>query len=157
MAKLRPVNGFTLLELSVSVFIFILLGTAVTTVMSHGARIWRHGTERLEVEENLRLAMDRVVREIRESSALSSPSPDKLILDVPENGTTVKVEYWFKDGQIFRKRKGGTNPLAINVSGADFYCAAVENPGSVHIRFWGVTGDGETISLSSAASGRADK
>ncbi len=157
MAKLRAINGLTLLELAVSTFIFILLGTAIITVIAHGVKIWSYRAETIEIEENLRLTMDRVVREIREASALSSPSPGKLILDVPENNTTVKVEYWFKDNQIFRKRKGGTNPLAINVGGADFYCTPVENPTTVYIRFWGVTGNGETISLSSAASKRADK
>lgn len=155
-AGTRPAAGFTLLEMAVSLCIFILLVGVIFTVFTQGIMVWNRQGDRVEIEENLRLVMDRMVREIREASAVSSSSGKVLTLTVPENNTPVEVKYWYDDGRILRQRKGGVNPLSLKTGGVHFLCLPEQDPVTVYIELWGKDSDEQEIHLSAAASRRAE-
>lgn len=162
-----PGKGYTLVELAVSMLIFAMLGLAVFSFYAQGVTVWHRLAHRAEVEENLRLAMDRMVREVRESYLISSPSPGKLALTVREiTGpvdredsvvSLVSIEYRLENGQLLRTRKYGTNPVAQYISGAAFHCLPADKPVTVQIKLWGMTSDGKEIFLSGAGSIRSDQ
>ena len=153
--KTRLATGFTLLEMAVSLCIFTLLGGVIFTVFTQGIMIWNHQGDRVEVEENLRTVMDRMVREIREASSVSS-SGDVLILTVPENNTPVEVKYWYDNTRILRERKKGVSPLALKIDGVNFLCLPEHDPVTVYIKLWGKDSDGKEIYMCAAASKRVD-
>lgn len=159
-------KGYTLVEMAVSMLIFSMLGLAVFSFYAQGVTAWHRMAGRVEVEENMRLAMDRMVREVRESSLFSSPSAGSLVLIVNENVgkvdqvesvEPVRIEYRLEGGQLLRARKGGTNPVAQYISKVSFLCLPEDSPVTVYIRIWGMTSDGKEIFLSGAASIRSDQ
>jgi type II secretory pathway component PulJ len=161
IVKKRLMRGFTLLETAVSLCIFSLVMTIIFTVFTQGIVIWNRQEDRIDVEENLRMVMDRMVREIREASAVSSESSvsssskDVLKLTVQENSNPVEVIYRYKNSSIYRERYGGVNPLALKISGVNFLCLPEDDPVTVYIKLWGKDRNGKEIYLCSAASRRS--
>lgn len=165
IGKPLPRHGYTLVELAASMLIFSVLGIAAFSFYVQGVTAWHRIAGRIEVEENMRLAMDRMVREVREAYRVSSSSSNTLVLvvgenagevDATENIISVNVEYRLKDGQLLRARKGGTNPVAQNISRVEFECLPGDRPVTVRIKLWGMTADGEEIFLSGASSIRSE-
>jgi len=62
-------NGFTLMELMVVVVILGLIVLGLTTFFGGGMRSWISGQFQLEAQRNTRIALDRMVKEIREGWA----------------------------------------------------------------------------------------
>ncbi len=61
--------GFTLVELMVVIFIFSIIMAATFTVLSMGRQSWHTGSTQVELQQETRRAMDRMVRELRESAS----------------------------------------------------------------------------------------
>jgi len=59
-------NGFTLIELMVVVVILGLITIGLTTFFGGGMRSWISGQFQLTAQRNTRIALDRMVKEIRE-------------------------------------------------------------------------------------------
>lgn len=75
---IRNVVGATLIEVVVATAIMGLVVTAIYTVLQSGITGWRTGELRYEVHQNLRGALDRISRELRESTGsavLVEPNP----------------------------------------------------------------------------------
>ena len=67
-------KGFSLIELMVAVVILGLIILALVTFFTGGTIAWVAGQSQLEAQRNARLAMDRMVREIREADYVASTS-----------------------------------------------------------------------------------
>lgn len=67
-------QGFTLVELLVASFIFLLLGAMVFTTVISGARTTQNSREYNDLNEEARLLMNRMSRELREASAITAVS-----------------------------------------------------------------------------------
>ncbi|MBU3933383.1 MAG: prepilin-type N-terminal cleavage/methylation domain-containing protein [Candidatus Omnitrophica bacterium] len=62
-------RGFTLVELMVVIFIFSIIMAATFGVLSTGRQSWHTGSTQVELQQETRRAMDRMVRELRESGS----------------------------------------------------------------------------------------
>jgi prepilin-type N-terminal cleavage/methylation domain-containing protein len=62
----RPENGFTLMEMVAALTVLALLAAIVSPLLSNGARAYNDSAAALHTLSNLRVASERLVREIRE-------------------------------------------------------------------------------------------
>jgi len=73
-------NGFTLIELMIVVVILGLITLGATTFFGGGMRSWISGQFQLEAQRNTRIALDRMVKEIREGDSIDNSSDSDTII-----------------------------------------------------------------------------
>ncbi len=106
-------RGFILIELMVVVVILGLITLGLVTFFTGGTKSWVAGQSQLVAQRNARQAMDRMVREIREASEITTSNDEKIIFNTPwETGITYELSV----NTINRNN----NPLINNVSNLDF-------------------------------------
>jgi len=105
-------KGFSLIEMMVALGILSLVIIGLVTFFSGGTRAWVTGQYQLEAQRNARFSMDRMVKEIREGSSISSSS----------NATSITINYLASFGKspVTYSLSGttisrDTNPLIDNV------------------------------------------
>ncbi|NQT96076.1 MAG: prepilin-type N-terminal cleavage/methylation domain-containing protein [Candidatus Omnitrophica bacterium] len=74
MPSIRRYNekAFTLIEVAVVLFIFTIVVGASYALMNSGRIGWNSGTTKIELQEDIRQAMDEVIADLSESSPLRS-------------------------------------------------------------------------------------
>jgi prepilin-type N-terminal cleavage/methylation domain-containing protein len=118
-------NGFTLIELVVAVSLFTLVVGAALTMYQIGIHAWQRAESGADVQENLRLGLDRMSRELRTATALRNVEAGSIEFDTAYN-KTVRYYRYPKKNQLMRFAKdvgstqGGSNPLASYVTGLAF-------------------------------------
>lgn len=150
-------SGFTLVEVIVSLAIFSLIASVVLTLYLQGVISWRQQEQELDVQDNLRLAMDRIVREARQAQSIQidkigNPpyeSPPVLVLDK-------KTLYYRSGTNLYRKwlstsGNWATAPLASHIAGF----SPSLNESVLSIILTGQTDGGRTINLSTMVQPRA--
>ena len=106
-------KGFSLIEMMVVVVILGLIVLGLVTFFTGGAKSWVAGQSQLEAQRNARQAMDRMVREIREASEVTTNDNTKIIFDTP---WVTGITYELLSKTINRN----SVPLINNVSNLDF-------------------------------------
>ena len=97
----------------VVVVILGLITLGLVTFFTGGTKSWVAGQSQLVAQRNARHAMDRMVREIREASEITTSNDEKIIFNTPwETGITYELSV----NTINRNN----NPLINNVSNLDF-------------------------------------
>ena len=105
----RMQGGFTLTELMVACALVgvVLAGTFVA--MKQGANAYEYSTGRVEVQETARVALDRMIHDLRSGSNVTAASPNSITFDyVDETLTTVTVTYSLNGTDL---RRNQTNPV----------------------------------------------
>jgi type II secretory pathway component PulJ len=117
----------TLTDLLVSVAVLGLLMAANLTLLDGGQRAWHHGSARIEAQENARVALTRMARDLRTAGAgaaatfpaLSVAEPALLVFHRDENqdrtiaGTRETIT-WKLDGGVLRRDAGGGAQPVVN-------------------------------------------
>ncbi len=62
-------TGFTLIEMMVVMAIFSMIMASIFGVLAIGRSSWYQGTTQIDVQQEARKAMDKIVRELRESGS----------------------------------------------------------------------------------------
>jgi Tfp pilus assembly protein PilW len=119
-------RGFTILEALVSLAVFVALLAAILSTYAPARAMYRGGVRIADVQQNARLAMAEMAREIRaagyfpENFAVTPPSPllanpilvatdEALAIHGAVDGTTVsKVFFFCLDGSTLRRASGTT-------------------------------------------------
>ncbi len=156
MLKVSKIGGSTLVGLLVAMFLMVIvLGTA-NSVFAFCVRTCYWNLNRLEVQENLRVGIDRISREVRQATEITSidnSGSGRLIFKDPhDNVISYRIS---KSGdteaayQLIRSINGyGHNPVARYVTGL-----AVEavNMGTdtctVQLKITGEKGDSGTMDV----------
>jgi type II secretory pathway pseudopilin PulG len=118
-------KGFTLAETIVAVSLFTLVVGAVLAMYQVGLRTWQREESGVDVQENLRLGLDRMSRELRTATVLRKAEAGLVEFDTAYNKTVRYYRYPEKN-QLMRFVKdngqvqGGSNPLASYVTGLAF-------------------------------------
>lgn len=115
-------KAFTLVEMMVSSVIFGALFLALLGVFTFGNSAYQRDVSLLELQQNARNGMDRLLREVRESraSVITSVSAqnDRISFQTP---TRTGVQYYVNNGQLIREYPAGTpHVIAGQISGATF-------------------------------------
>lgn len=76
-------NGFTLVELLVTLSLFGLLITAAYGFYHAGLKSWNRSVEQLDYQQSARIAMETVMRELRYACAVEIPSEQVIHFQFP--------------------------------------------------------------------------
>jgi prepilin-type N-terminal cleavage/methylation domain-containing protein len=153
-------RGLTLIEVLVTAVLLSLILGAAYFVVDSTMLNWKKGDEQVDVQQNLRLAMDRLTRELRTSYSMD-PSTD-LFIGKDENGRPCivfkglfrrqdKTEYigyikYYLDGSEIKRATRmfnennwyGDNPVAGRIRAVSFQ--KVDDMPTVEIKLTGTNG-----------------
>jgi prepilin-type N-terminal cleavage/methylation domain-containing protein len=133
---MRSQRGFSLPELLVVTAVLGLILTGVTGLLMQGQAAYMMGSNRVEAQQNARLAVTIMSRELREACAVSSFSSTAIEFTMvePSSASTVEcssttpgdiltVRYAFAGSTVFRVSATGGLPAVANCDGANAqYC-----------------------------------
>jgi len=105
----RNQRGFTLVELLIVIAILGLMMAGLVAVQLQGQTSYLVGAHRVEVQQNTRIALDLIIRELRSAQSVTAIPSATSITFVDENGATVQYEL---SGTLINRTTGGvTTPL----------------------------------------------
>ena len=86
-------RGVTLIELLIAVAILGLVMVSIGQLLDSGVQDWQRGETKLEAEQNIRIAMEKISKDLRGAQQVlaSEATEQKLVIRLPQN---VKVEYY---------------------------------------------------------------
>jgi prepilin-type N-terminal cleavage/methylation domain-containing protein len=105
----RDQKGFTLAELLVVTAIIGLVMAGIFTLQQQGNQAYLYGSNRVETQQNSRVALDLMTRELRSAQSVTLIPNGQDITFVDENGVTVR--YNLSGTTLNRTDAGGTIPL----------------------------------------------
>jgi prepilin-type N-terminal cleavage/methylation domain-containing protein len=117
-------GGFSLIELMVVVAIlsFIILG--LVTFFSGGVRSWISGQNQLKAQREARIAVDRMVKEIREANNVVSGYENGIEVSFPSSFGKANVSYELNTSTGTIERNSTNNLISYIPSGGfsiDYY------------------------------------
>jgi type IV pilus assembly protein PilW len=124
--------GYSLVEVLVATAVMGLLMSATLSLLQSGLAAWGWGAGRVEAQQDLRAALERMARELREAGydpagtgieAVLVAEPTRIVFQRDLNGnglidpTRERVTYLLrpKETTLRRDAGGGAQPLAENV------------------------------------------
>jgi prepilin-type N-terminal cleavage/methylation domain-containing protein len=158
----RDQRGFTLTELLIGIAILGMMLAGLVTVQMQGQESYLIGSHRVEAQQNGRIALELMVRELRSATSVTLiPSATDMTF-VDENGNAIR--YQLSGAVLNRTLDGVTTPLiggvvAFNLTYFSAYDGSTNTgtttvaPGSVRlVRVQLVTGTEESVASYSASN-----
>lgn len=108
MRNQNLLTGFTIVEVLITVAIFILIVVVIFSIYLTSQRFYQRGEVRAELLQNGRVILERLAREIRQAEEIVTPLPQ--LPDNPDNPPPEEIE--FQDGHI---------PSPYQELGSDYY------------------------------------
>jgi type II secretory pathway pseudopilin PulG len=106
-------KGFTLIEIVIALTLFIIILGGVSAILFSGLDSWTRGEEQIDVVQNMRIGLDKMVREIREAVDITSsgdtyiqftvPIVDDNSLDFTGSVKSIGYQYDSADQELERK------------------------------------------------------
>ncbi len=149
--KLFSERGFTLLEVLVAVTIFGVVLVTAYTFYGEARQVWERKTAAIDLQQNARIAIYEITRELRYAWELKNLS-DLPLFDRTDGSQQGKknISYTSAEGKecryTFNKGKGSithkigigpSNEIAYDIADLDFFCYAPE----------GVPGEGGALGI----------
>lgn len=120
-------RGFTLVEAVVSIGIFVMIMTGVFAVLNVGTWVFFDDSQRIDLQQQVRLAVDGMTREIRQSNRTSFTITGNAS-DFSFAIGNHTVRYFLDNGQIKRENPFDTyKVVANNVTSLVFSCRDAAN------------------------------
>jgi type II secretory pathway pseudopilin PulG len=124
-------RGMTLIELAVAVAVLLGIGLLLSLLLSSGLDLWEAGTAQTGADQEARLALERVTRELRASRSTAGQvviggggSSLTFPLDMDNDGSFETTVRYLLDGAVLRRRQAGAplpgDPVAQGISSAVF-------------------------------------
>ena len=105
-------KGFTFAETMVSALIFSILAIAILSVLVVGQKFWHSDVGRVELQQEARLAMDGMTREVRESKSTDISVSGGSRIDISNYpGASGTIAYYLQNGQLIREYPAGTEKI----------------------------------------------
>ena len=132
MQRLSAQAGYTLVEVLVATAVMGLLMSATLSLLQSGLAAWGWGAGRVEAQQAVRAALERMARELRDAGydptgagieAVLVAEPTRIVFQRDLNGnglidpTRERVTYLLRPGETTLRRAGGggAQPLAESV------------------------------------------
>lgn len=117
---MKNTKGYTLMEMLVSVLLLSIILAGVYGVMITGNNIFNRDIAILDMEQQTRNAIDRIIREVRQASSqtittnYNSTTNDKIVFTIP---TAVGIQYYLTGSDLMREYPNGTTKkVASNIN-----------------------------------------
>ncbi|MBL7131803.1 MAG: prepilin-type N-terminal cleavage/methylation domain-containing protein [Candidatus Omnitrophica bacterium] len=95
--RFLSLTGFTLVELVISIGIFLIFLEVFYFYFFSSIKFHRYGFENVDVVQNARLATDRVVRELRLATSLSEIGASAIRFNADVGSGSEDIRYYFYD------------------------------------------------------------
>ena len=108
-------NGFTVVEIMVCIVIISFIVLGIYDIMIVGGKSWNTDMGRLDLQQESRLAMDGMTRELREGSKSAVSRTDggaKIEFSHPE--ATGSIKYYIEDGKFIREYPASNKKILAN-------------------------------------------
>lgn len=139
MKKLKTEKGFTLVELLVTMAIFILLFSTISSLYFFNQKYYSGSEDSAEITQNGRVVLERISRELRQAKQITTVLPTENV-DAPS-------EITFQDGhakQIIEQnnsRASGAKQITLSLSSSsvddyykDLYVKIISGTGAGQVR-----------------------
>lgn len=151
-------QGFTLLELILSITLFSIIFLAVAGLVYSGFFSWQHGTDEIDTEQNVRLAMERIIEDVREAAVITLPRNleepvSSIEMKVPGNDLKTMLIVQYRYDRVGKEIERNMQPIASKICG--FLISYTEYPPVIEIIVLGQRNNGRVISLRSKVMPRA--
>ena len=111
-------KGLTLIELIITLLIVSLLLGSIYGILQGTLRVWLHGSEKMDIQQNARIAMNTLESEIKRADRVNVNSTSTS-LNLTIDGQLVR--YHLSGTQLLRATGGGgNNPVAYNLKQLQF-------------------------------------
>ena len=121
----RDRRGFSLAELLVVCAALALLMSGLLAVQTGGTSAYVIGASRVAAQQNGRVALEMMVRELRSALSVSAVTSSTDITFVNQNGLSIR--YRSTEGTLNRIVAGTSTPLIGGVTSLNFTCYRVFN------------------------------
>ncbi len=112
-SAVRDSRGFTLVELLVVTAVLGLVLSGIVVMQTQGQQAYLFGAHRVEVQQNARVALDLMVRELRSAQSITALTSATDLAFVDQNG--VALEYSISGTTLNRIASGTATPLVGGV------------------------------------------
>lgn len=120
--NLNFLSGLTLVEVLVAIAVLSLLAISVSTVLNISDMAWNTDMGLVDLQQQTRQAMVRMVREIRQADSVISASGTTITFSTPWTATD-SITYRLEGKQITREYPSGSGTKSIlgnNINSLDF-------------------------------------
>ena len=115
---MRNEKGLSLIELIITLLIVSLLLGSIYGILQGTFGVWLHGSEKMDLQQNARIAMNTLENEIKRADRVNSNSTSTS-LNLTIDGQLVR--YHLSGTQLLRATTGGgNNPVAYNLRQLSF-------------------------------------
>lgn len=91
-------RGFTMIELLVSIMVLAVIMAGMFAFLWGASKHWQTGQNMADVNENARMGLNRMTRELRQSSEITTASTNEVVFDVNFGTADETVTYGFTAG-----------------------------------------------------------
>lgn len=130
-------EGYTIVELMITIGIFTIVLSALIGVFISVQRSQAYVADRTQSLDNLRVAMDRLSKEVRQATVVGARSATSLAMTTFVSGSAEDVTWAVTGGTLTRTNQwGASTPLLRNVTNSDVftYTPATGRPIVVTVR-----------------------
>lgn len=124
---LKNDQGFTLIELMVSITIISIVTTTVFSLYTIAIKAYDRDYSRISLQQNARQAFIRLTNSLRLAKKCDVLSSSKVSITTPKGNI---VYYYLEDGVLYREKNGGKNP----VSEIEDLNIRISDDGSIELR-----------------------
>jgi prepilin-type N-terminal cleavage/methylation domain-containing protein len=110
--KIKPNEGFTLLEIVVAVSIFVLIIMISGSLYTISQRSYTSSENKMELVQNGRVAFDRLSRELRQSVEIATPlasssseTENEILFQDGHDSDEIAYVYYYLSGSDLRRAK----------------------------------------------------
>ncbi|MEW5954044.1 MAG: prepilin-type N-terminal cleavage/methylation domain-containing protein [Bacillota bacterium] len=150
--------GFTLVEVMMAVFLLSLVAASALGLYQAATRACREQARVHDIQEHLRVGLDRLSRELRQARFLIRTEPD-LVAFASSDGRTIEYRHDRARGQLNRQviNSGTAKPVCSHVAELvlEYYPAGETQAGKITglvITLTGDDGQGRPVVLRSGVS-----
>lgn len=133
----RPEDGYTIVELTVTIAIFAIVLASLVGVFISVQRSQAFVSDRTESLDSLRLAIDRLSKEVRQTTTVTAQSATSLAITTFVAGSAEDITWAVVGGTLTRTDQWGASMTMLqNVTNSDVftYTPATGRPVVVAVR-----------------------
>jgi len=109
-------RGLTLVELLVTMSVMLIIVTAVMSLMFRAFKDTAIATTRASVQNDGRIAMERMSKQIRQATSVTTATPSDIVVNSYFNGVAQTIEWRVNSGNL-EMRVGTSGSYATMVRG----------------------------------------